>query len=275
MTDPVVTSCTHIYCYECLRQWLARSRQCPECRSDLTKDRERATTRPIPSSPSRDVHLHWMPDADSRQDAPETITSHSSLPSLRSRGHEDVSRKRSSHGRISWNLQRHIPLRNRAARLDALDNAPTPSRRSTAPRISRLSNSSALCTQEAVTDRCPFSSRQTAPAVFRGSHQLIAVDANVMLAKMQERCSSNPETATLPIRCRAITKCVWREWGEFLEQHHGRIFYADSLLKALSRNFERTIVEYGWCTDWRELPESYIQAMAHVARATLEPWNRF
>lgn len=99
--------------------------------------------------------------------------------------------------------------------------------------------------------------------------RLITVDAEEMLSKMWQTSSMMADSMQITIRCRAMAKCAWREWREFLEANDGRDLYADDLLKALSRTFERMVCEYGWADDWRLLPEPFIHMMKKTAKAAV------
>lgn len=39
------------------------------------------------------------------------------------------------------------------------------------------------------------------------------------------------------------------------------------MIIALSRIFESTVVTYGWCDNWRDLPDTFVQTMRQIAEA--------
>lgn len=100
--------------------------------------------------------------------------------------------------------------------------------------------------------------------------RLITINAEYQLSKMWQSSDTMADDLEIPIRCRAIAKCVWREWRELLQVNDGRELYAGDLLKSLHSSFEQTIVDYGWETCWQRLPASFIEVMRSTARAAIE-----
>lgn len=195
----------------------------------------------------------------------------------------------------SWCLQRRMPLRNRAAHPPRLYSAPNNNLSSESLCSARTRRKVLYNTpkhlppiyipqqptvqpilhptpQRPTIQAKPSSgSLQIDPTNPSSSRkQLITVDAEDMLSKMWHTSAHITESMQITIRCRAITKCAWREWRELLEANDGRDLYAEDLLKALSRTFERMVVEYGWVEDWRLLPEPFIQMMKKTAKAAME-----
>lgn len=98
---------------------------------------------------------------------------------------------------------------------------------------------------------------------------LLHVDAERILSDMSTVSSCAAQDIYLSIRCKAIAKCVWREWREYLRGQDGLLVLAESLRWGLQQSFERTVVEYGWVQDWRELPNAFVDLMERtMATAT-------
>jgi E3 ubiquitin-protein ligase RNF5 len=88
LTEPVVTSCGHIFCWPCISEWLRRSSACPTCSGHVDADhlisvhgRGRAADlrRPpplvieLPRPPLRDVPAHLLTPVDIPRITPETV----------------------------------------------------------------------------------------------------------------------------------------------------------------------------------------------------------
>lgn len=94
------------------------------------------------------------------------------------------------------------------------------------------------------------------------------------MSNMWQMSQAIAERVEIPLRCRAISKCVWREWREYLMSREGKEMSADELFAALLRRFEQAVVEYGWQQEWRELPEPFISIMRRTAKAAIESRER-
>ncbi|KXT16320.1 hypothetical protein AC579_3744 [Pseudocercospora musae] len=318
--DPVVTECRHIYCFECIQQWLRRSIQCPDCRRRLHKERvtpgtSAATTTSAPTGPARYSSMRWVADAVLNSFAVQTPSIHSlatsqSTLSLRSEANRQnrmsqasfqpsiaesesassIQESTSASSAASWCLQRRMPLRNRAAHptgLEGMSSASSESLYSAQARRKLLDNTGKhlppiyipqQASPQPILHPPPRSQSHNDLAAdytkdcdspLPARRRLITVDAEEMLSKMWQISSMMAESMQITIRCRAMAKCAWREWREFLEANDGRDVYADDLLKALSRNFERMVCEYGWADDWRLLPEPFIHMMKKTAKAAV------
>jgi hypothetical protein len=78
-SSPVVTQCGHLFCWQCLHPWLARSDLCPVCKAGVTKenvipvftkDADRSA-HPASSSSSSSSSTHRRPTASQDAPAPE------------------------------------------------------------------------------------------------------------------------------------------------------------------------------------------------------------
>lgn len=176
--ETVVTSCQHVYCFECITRWLSQSSKCPDCRGNL-----------LPSTTT-------TPTARSGQDtAPQVLPSH----------------------------------------LGTLDSRPSPSR-----------------------------SPAATPALVQ---QQTRINAPTILSAMWQAGSQLDAESPLPPRLRQCAKRIWTEWEDYLHAQDGRVLPEGDMIIALSRIFESTVVTYGWCDNWRDLPDTFVQTMRQIAEA--------
>lgn len=98
-------------------------------------------------------------------------------------------------------------------------------------------------------------------ALAEQSVHLVNVDSEEILADMWLVSKASGHDSSMPIRCKAIAKCVWREWEEYLKRMEGSLVMGQELWWGLHRNFERTVVEYGWVEDWTELPVDFVDLL--------------
>ncbi|KAM3415673.1 hypothetical protein BST61_g9192 [Cercospora zeina] len=96
---------------------------------------------------------------------------------------------------------------------------------------------------------------------------LIIVDAEPLLTKIRHTESALSQEFPISVRCRAISKCVWREWRELLYNFQGLEMSTEDLIQALTSTFEKSVIDYGWETDWRELDEGFVKVMQMIAES--------
>ncbi|KAF2159291.1 hypothetical protein M409DRAFT_30298 [Zasmidium cellare ATCC 36951] len=106
--------------------------------------------------------------------------------------------------------------------------------------------------------------QQAAAPTTEQSVHLVHVNSEEILADMWMVSKASGQDAYLSIRCKAIAKCVWREWEEYLRRMEGSLLMGQELWWGLHRNFERTVVEYGWVEDWMELPGEFVELLERV-----------
>ncbi|CAK4033447.1 Hypothetical predicted protein [Lecanosticta acicola] len=104
----------------------------------------------------------------------------------------------------------------------------------------------------------------------QSSTDALLVDSDEMLAHMWQTSRAISIRTQVTVRCRAIAKCVWREWRNLLRLHDGQWILPGDLLAALSHSFEQTVVDYGWVSHWRELPPAFTQIMKKTAQAVTD-----
>ncbi|KAK4507334.1 hypothetical protein PRZ48_001069 [Zasmidium cellare] len=96
------------------------------------------------------------------------------------------------------------------------------------------------------------------------SVHLVEINSQEILDDMWMAKKESGQDAFLPIRCKAISKCVWREWEDYLRRMEGSLIMGQELWWGLHRNFERTVVEYGWVEDWTELPGDFVEGLERI-----------
>ena len=310
LSNAVITPCQHIYCLDCIYEWLGRSTRCPECRKELDQEKKSDSCSPstiTAATPSgRFSSSHWInsvtvpqvsefkwhmesfgPDPQDLSDRLAALDPNTTAdePSPRASGETGSTATPPAvrePGRRQWCLQRQMPLRNRAAHPLVFYGL---------PGNKQDTFSSGLVEEACAVAAClpPFHARQPSRAIsmplplpppnngLYSSHsehnrngRLITVNAKEQLSRMWQSHESMADDIEIPIRCRAMAKCVWREWREFLQVNDGHKLYAGDLLKSLYSSFEQTIVDYGWETCWRRLPASFIEVMRSTARAAIE-----
>lgn len=179
-----------------------------------------------------------------------------------------------------WCLQRRMPLRNRAADPLVFYGLPEHTQSTCNSVRKEEVRPVAVClppsdpSQPARTVSMPQRLANGAAHSSHSTHnhagRVVTIDAEGQLSKMSRIISSMVDDAAIPLRCRAMAKCVWREWREFLQVNDGQKLYASDLLKSLSSSFEQTIIDYGWATDMRSLPTTFVEVMRRTARAAIE-----
>jgi hypothetical protein len=88
-----------------------------------------------------------------------------------------------------------------------------------------------------------------------------------MLSAMSRTSGPISETTPIPLRCRAIARCIWKEWREHLQALHGRVLDPAALVRGLIHSFEQTVVDYGWGGTWEDLPDAFVHIIRETARA--------
>lgn len=199
-----------------------------------------------------------------------------------------------------WCLQKRTPLRNRAAHpwiqreLElTTPRAESPlSCRTDTPMLSGSCDTQAtVCTTPNSKDRvikAKASSKQPGHRrmrsvslllpgqIYQLQHHhistfngMVTVDTEKMLSHLRHMKNSIANDPTIPRRCKAAAKCVWREWQESLASNEGRHLCTDDLLEMLLKTFETTIVDYGWASDWRKMPDAFVEAIEQASRAVV------
>lgn len=308
--NPVITPCQHVYCFDCIYQWLERSTRCPDCRQELDQARKSgwcsSSTITATTPSGRFSNSHWInnvavpqvsefkwhmesfgPDPQDLSDRLAALDRDTTADEPSPRASEETGSTATppaiwEPGRRQWCLQRRMPLRNRAALPLVFYGLPD----HTQPTY-HAGREEEAC---AVAVRLPpFHAQPPSRAVsmplplplpnngLYSSHsernrngRLVTVNAEDQLSKMWQSSNSMTDDIEIPIRCRAIAKCVWREWREFLQGNDGRELYAGDLLKSLYSSFEQTIIDYGWESCWQCLPANFIEVMRSTARAAIE-----
>lgn len=307
--DPVVTQCNHVYCFECIHQWFSISTRCPDCRRNLYQACLRQPVQRFSSSawvrasslvdPNTEDFQRpdHAPRAPSRNHDRSTRAAQE-IVGARARPDDPLNRKDEQQLPLSTVASstsyqyRQAPLVGRRARRH---NRATPSFGSSAyhnvefPPPKTIEHERLACASfgphmkdespmtaeyRAMREiirlnggRIPRSTMEHDVAAARAG--VVAVDAEKILADMWLRSQSVSSDVHVPIRCRAIMKCIWREWRDFLHRRHGHWLLAEEVLKALSRSIERTVVEYGWVESWQELPDAFIWILKHTAQAAV------
>lgn len=91
--------------------------------------------------------------------------------------------------------------------------------------------------------------------------RILCIDSEEILKEMWAANNSFGKDVSVPIRCRAIAKCVWREWEDYLRKRDGSLVMDEELFWGLHANFEKTVIDYGWVKDWRELPADFVDLL--------------
>lgn len=222
-----------------------------------------------------------------RQDAaPRTSQDTTSTTSTTSSG---------SQGSRTWCLQRRSPLRNQAAELNlsyqlrdynhsseshrrrndeqAYTTASSvksispepPSRVKTPSPPSPMLDTFRADKRPHSPPRRPIQDRHPPPVPTITTITVNAEDLLGTMYQMETKLLSKEDVPPLPIRCRAMSKCVWREWRELLHAYQGHEMTIEALIQALIASFQKTVVDYGWATDWKNLDESFVKVVQRIA----------
>ncbi|KAF2212481.1 hypothetical protein CERZMDRAFT_97747 [Cercospora zeae-maydis SCOH1-5] len=201
-----------------------------------------------------------------------------------------------SHSSRSWCLQSCSPLRNQAAGLN-LSYQPRYRDHSNESCLRRVNGQTVTAATSITSPSLPSHSRAITPSplsvtfdnsrvqnsptlVHKLSIQdndfaplptttttLVIVDAEAFLTKLHQTETLLSKEYPVSIRCRAISKCVWREWRGLLYKLQESEMSTDELIHALVSTFEKSIVDYGWETNWTELDEGFVKVMQKIAES--------
>lgn len=310
--DPVVTQCAHIYCFECIYQWFSHSTRCPDCRRDLYQARIKQPVQRFSSSTwvraststAADVQYNPQPAlavahvSDGHKDSGSGQASNDPDPEAEIIPYQEPERLQTACLKVQLNSYQYrtMPLASQGRRGHRRS---TPSFGSSAyhnveyhppQSVGIECEACAYLRHEPYDDddmtaedraiheivrhnggQIPRSTTEHDAAAARA--QVVVVDAEQMLADMWSMSQTASDGVQVPIRCRAIMKCIWREWRDFLHRQDGRWLLAEGLLKALSQSIERTVVDYGWVQSWQELPDAFLRVLKHTAQAATQTGN--
>ncbi|KAI5370747.1 hypothetical protein Slin15195_G016200 [Septoria linicola] len=182
-----------------------------------------------------------------------------------------------------WCLQRHMPLRNRAAHpvmcygfLEATQDDCGFADNPLLQTVGRPAFTTPLSIKRSPIRAAtmPLPVLDIRRSLIDNGHtwddRMVTINAKDMLSKMWQTSNTLADSIDIPIRCKAIAKCVWREWRDFLQSSEERLFRVDELLKGLSSKFKQAVVDYGWESDWQNLPQIFIEIMEKTTRAAVE-----
>ncbi|EME48701.1 hypothetical protein DOTSEDRAFT_30098 [Dothistroma septosporum NZE10] len=95
----------------------------------------------------------------------------------------------------------------------------------------------------------------------------VRIDAGAMLSAMWQTGSSLDAESPLPSVLRHCAKRISTEWESYLHTPDARLLPRKDVVRALSGVFESTVVRFGWCEYWRELPPEFVETMRQIAEA--------
>lgn len=298
--DPVITRCKHTFCFGCIYDWFGGSTSCPKCSGDLVQPRrlrEQPSREIHPAErPGLVEDTQWKLPSPSATIAKATFKAHVKKPSTdqkllikktRSSGYLQIpqpSHQHSNSDRSSSATQQHrklSSLRKGHTRGGRHSSLPSYMKNALSPHSLDYTYTEPLIVHSPQDDAenippdafdldasvselystCTKYLERGQQAVAEQSVHLVHVDSEEILADMWLASKASSQNYSMPIRCKAVSKCVWREWEEYLKRMEGSLVMGQELWWGLHRNFERTVVEYGWVEDWTELPSDFVDLL--------------
>lgn len=299
----VVTECQHTYCFECIYQWYGHSLACLDCcrgvppghstqeevtPADITPRAKRSNPQLISghhkSKLSTDTN---QPSIEGVVGGPvnspvDSLFSKSSLPPPPPPSEplpSSYCETQSTFQHRTLPLPRIAPRRGHerfpscgsTAYKDDDYDPPQPDYSSYSRCTTPVSSQASSATEDKAAyeiyrhNGCqtPTTDHERESAASRAG--ALFVESEEMLARMYQASIVIAASTRVPLRCRAIAKCVWREWRNLLRLHDGQWILAEDLFDALSRSFEDTVVDYGWAQHWSELPQAFVEVLKETA----------